>query len=466
VSSKGELAVLTRTRYRSHRTYIGTLARMPLAEASPREILSDVTAADWFPDGTGLAVIRQVPGRSRLEYPIGTVLAESTAYLSDVRVSPKGDFIAFMSHAFEWDDRGPVVVVDRAGAVVAKSPEYTWEEGLTWSADGATVLFAASDQGANYSVRALAMDGTVRDVLTDPTGLIIHDTTSDGRLLVSTFIERASVVALFPGAPAERNLPTLETSFFPVLSRDGRSLIFTDQSRLAGPHYSVYLRPADGSPPVRLGEGQGVDFSPDGALVAVVVMSDPPRLMIYPTGAGEPRDISAAGFAAYDYVSARFLPDGHGVAFCGAEAGKASRCYVRDLAGGAARAVTPEGTDHGLVSPDGRAVVARGTDGRYQLYPLDGSGPTRVPGLDDGDYLIAWRPDGRSLLVYRPMEIPTRVERLDLSTGQRTLVRELAPVDPVGVLAVYGVSFSADEKSYAYAVERAVGALYVVEGVR
>ena len=466
VSSKGELAVLTRTRYRSHRTYIGTLARMPLAEASPREILSDVTAADWFPDGTGLAVIRQVPGRSRLEYPIGTVLAESTAYLSDVRVSPKGDLIAFMSHAFEWDNRGPVVVVDRAGAVVAKSPEYTWEEGLTWSADGATVLFAASDEGAHYSVRALAMDGTVSDVLTDPTGLMIHDATSDGRLLVSTFIQRASVVALFPGAPAERNLSSLETSYFPVLSRDGRSLIFTDQSRLAGPHYSVYLRPADGSPAVRLGEGQGVDFSPDGALVAVVVMADPPRLMIYPTGAGEPRDISVPGFASYDYVSARFLADGRGVAFCGAEAGKASRCYVRGLAGGAARAVTPEGTNRALVSPDGSAVVARGTDGRYQLYSLNGSGPTSVPGLDDGDYLIGWRPDGRSLLAYRPMEIPTRVERLDLSTGQRTLVRELAPVDRVGVQAVYGVSFSADEKSYAYAVERAVGALYVVEGVR
>jgi hypothetical protein len=123
----------------------------------------------------------------------------------------------------------------------------------------------------------------------------------------------------------------------PVLSRDGRSLLFTDQSRLAGPNYSVYFQGADGSPPVRLGEGQGVDFSPDGASVLVVVMADPPRLMIYPTRAGEPRDISAKGFVSYDYLSTRFLPDGRGVAFCGSESGKASRCYVRDLAGGAAR---------------------------------------------------------------------------------------------------------------------------------
>jgi hypothetical protein len=128
--------------------------------------------------------------------------------------------------------------------------------------------------------------------------------------------------------------------------------------------------------------------------------------------------------------------------------------------------VTPEGTDHGLVSPDGKAVVARGTDGRYQLYPLDGRKATPVPGLDERDYIISWRRDGRSLLIFRPTEMPTRVEHLDLSTGQRTHLRELAPVDRVGATAFYGIAFSADEKSYAYCLSRALGALYTVEGVR
>jgi Tol biopolymer transport system component len=466
VSSKGELAVLTRTRYRGFRSYIGTLARMPIAEASPREILNDVTAADWAPDGTGLAIIRQVQGKSRLEYPIGTVLSETTGYLSDVRISPKGDRVAFMSHAFEWDDRGPVLVVDRAGAVVTKTPEYWGEQGLTWSADGETVFFGAADSGSGLTIRALAMDGTVRNALTDPTGLVVFDTTPDRRLLVSTHVARLAVVALFPGAPAEREVPWLDTSVSPVLSRDGRSLLFTDVSQMAGPNYSVYFQGADGAPPIRLGEGTGASFSPDGSSVLVVVMADPPRLMIYPTGAGEPRDISAGGFVSYDTFSARFLSDGRGVAFCGTETGKASRCYLRNLAGGAARAVTPEGTDRGRLSPDGRTFVARGADGRYQLYPLDGSAPLPVPGLDDRDFIIAWRPDGRSLLVCRPMEMPTRVERVDLSTGRRTPFRDLVPVDRAGAVRFDGVSFSADEKAYAYSVSRLVGALYAVEGVR
>ncbi len=469
VSSKGELALLTRARYQTHRTYLGTLARMPLAEASPREVLNDVTAADWSPDGAELAVIRQVEGKSRLEYPLGTVLAETTGYLSDVRVSPQGDLIAYMPHAFALDNRGRVVIADRAGKVVATSPaEYWGEEGIAWSADGKEVLYSALDlsQGQEFAIHALALDGTVRMVLAAPTGLILHDRTPDGRLLVSTHIERGAVVALFPGAAAERDLPWLEQSYLPVLSRDGRSLLFGDSSALSGDLYSVLFRAADGSPPVRLGEGIGTDLSPDGAVVVAVVMDDPPRLMIYPTGAGEPRDISAAGFVAYGQ-SAHFFREGRSVAFCGNEAGMPSRCYVRDLAAsGPARAVTPEGTRQGRVSPDGTAVVARGTDGRYRRYLLDGGEGVPVPGLGDDDEIVCWRSDGRSLLVCRRSEIPVRVDRLDLATGQRTLLRELAPADRAGLIGLEEVSFSADEKSYAYGIKRVVGTLYAVEGVR
>ena len=62
--------------------------------------------------------------------------------------------------------------------------------------------------------------------------------------------------------------------------------------------------------------------------------------------------------------------------------------------------------------------------------------------------------------------MPTRVERIDLKTGQRTLLRELAHVDRAGAVRFDGVSFSADEKAYAYSVSRFVGALFTVEGVR
>jgi len=51
----------------------GRLARAP-AGGAPRELLDEVVAADWFPDGTQLAVARFTSGKCRLEYPIGKVL--------------------------------------------------------------------------------------------------------------------------------------------------------------------------------------------------------------------------------------------------------------------------------------------------------------------------------------------------------------------------------------------------------
>jgi hypothetical protein len=89
-----------------------------------------------------------------------------------------------------------------------------------------------------------------------------------------------------------------------------------------------------------------------------------------------------------------------------------------------------------------------------------------VAALDAGDEVFAWRADGRSILVYRPAEISGRVDVVDVETGQRTLLRDLAPADRAGLLNFEGASFSADETAYAYGVTRSLNTLYVVEGVR
>ena len=108
VSSKGELAVLLDAHYVWYRLFTGTLARMSLSGGVPREIQEGVRQADWSPDGSQLAIIREVGGKDRLEYPIGHVLREVSGSLSDVRFSPNGDRIAFFEHPRKLDDRGSV----------------------------------------------------------------------------------------------------------------------------------------------------------------------------------------------------------------------------------------------------------------------------------------------------------------------------------------------------------------------
>src|SRR5207237_3066093 len=100
----------------SRREFVdGTLARAPLAGGAPREIMEEVRWADWAPQGE-LAVVHHVNGRSRLEFPVGKVLYETTGWISHLRVYPRGDKIAFLDHPVLWDDRGTVDLVDSKGS--------------------------------------------------------------------------------------------------------------------------------------------------------------------------------------------------------------------------------------------------------------------------------------------------------------------------------------------------------------
>jgi hypothetical protein len=62
--------------------------------------------------------------------------------------------------------------------------------------------------------------------------------------------------------------------------------------------------------------------------------------------------------------------------------------------------------------------------------------------------------------------VSTRLERLDLATGTRTLLREVGPADRSGVAVITPVLLSADEKSFAYSVLRQADYLFTVGGVR
>ena len=112
VSSTGEVAI--GVNYNFSGTYVGTgtLSRVPLSAGAPRAVLEDVQSADWSADGTNLAVIRNVGGRTRIEYPIGKMLYETGGWLSDLRVSRDGSLVAFIDHPLQGDDGGTMSVVD------------------------------------------------------------------------------------------------------------------------------------------------------------------------------------------------------------------------------------------------------------------------------------------------------------------------------------------------------------------
>ncbi|PYX23518.1 MAG: hypothetical protein DMG87_05445 [Acidobacteria bacterium] len=60
ISSEGEMAVLLNSHNVDPYTNAGTLGRVPLGGGAPREVLENVQWADWSPDGTNFAVVREL----------------------------------------------------------------------------------------------------------------------------------------------------------------------------------------------------------------------------------------------------------------------------------------------------------------------------------------------------------------------------------------------------------------------
>jgi Tol biopolymer transport system component len=465
ISSKGELAVLTRARYIAHNLFDGTLARMPLEGAAPREILEGVREADWSPDGADLAVIRDVNGKDRLEFPAGKVLCEASGYLSDPRFSPKGDRIAFFEHPIKYDDRGLVAVVDLSGRKTVLSEGYWGEEGLAWSPDGEEVLFSAGDAAYNsFKIYAVTLSGRRRIAFDSAGGLTIHDAGAGGRWLITRDDFFRKMLALAPGEKDERELSWLDLSEPIALSPDGKTLLFTEESGSVGVNYAVCLRGTDGSAVVRLGEGTAADLSPDGKWALAVVPASPQQLVLYPTGAGEKRRLESGGLVSYN--SAQFFPDRRRLLVCGAETGRAVRCYIQEIAGGKPRPLTPEGTSQGFVSPDGSSIVVLSGAGAQFLYPSGGGEPRIVPGTTPEDHVLRWGADGRSLVVYRGSQVPVHSERLDLATGRRESLRTFGTAETAGALRIGGFALTDDGKSYAYSYGYQLSHLFVVEGAR
>jgi eukaryotic-like serine/threonine-protein kinase len=464
ISSTGEMAVLLKRQFMGQLIHKGTLARVPMIGGTPREVLEDVQEADWSPDGKDLAVVRYVDGRNRLEYPIGKVLYETAGYISYPRISPKGDRVAFMDHALQWDNRGRVAVVDLAGNKTFISEEYASEEGVAWSPTGDEVWFAASTSNEPNSLYAATLSGKTRLVLRVPADLLLHDIARDGHVLLTRFKQSTDVIGLAPGEATERDLSWLDLGGLNDLSGDGKKFVFSYWGQGSGTNYSTYLGKTDGSPAVRLGDGGRGKLSPDGKWV-LALLSQPSQIVFLPAAAGEIRRMEQHGIEQYN--EAAWLPDGKQIVFLGRESGHLDRCYVQTIDSGGPRPITPEGVAGTTVSPDGKLLVAFDQNGQAAIYSIETDDkPRPIPGLSNTDAISGWSGDGQSLYVYSWREMSLKVSRLNLATGRKELLKEVTPADRAGIFYPPSIILTPDGKGYVYSVRRYLMELFLVDGLK
>jgi dipeptidyl aminopeptidase/acylaminoacyl peptidase len=459
VSPTGELALSLGRHYVDGWESRGTLARVPLGGGAPREVLKNVEAADWGPDGQQLAVARDAGATRRLEFPVGKVLYETAGWISDVRVSPDGQRVAFKNHPSRGDNLGSLDVAEEDGTHRSLGPG-AGSAGLAW-APGGEALWAA---GFNVSLR-----GQRRRAIPFFGAALLQDVDRGGRALVNRRSSRREIVGRTPGHPTETNLSWLDWSYPLDLSGDGRTVLFDEQGpSTRGRDYIIYLRGLDGSPAVRLGEGRSFALSPDGKwALAQTTTAEAADLLLLPTGAGEPRTLPHTDVHV---DAAVFFPDGRRVLLGGNAPGHATRLFVLDLGQGAPKPISSEGvsvlTGWHALAPDGRTVVARGADGTLGLHPTDGGEPRPLPGVTPDDVPIRFTADGKGLYVQRGPGVPAHVDVLEIATGKRRPWKELTPPDPAGVLAIGPILLSDDGQSYVYSYRRTIDDLYLVEGLR
>jgi eukaryotic-like serine/threonine-protein kinase len=466
VSSRGQMAVLRHFRVADNAfTNIGTLAQLSIGADAPRDLLDNVESADWTPDGNALAVVHAVGGKGRVEYPIGKVLYETAGWISDLRFSPRGDHLAFIDHSLLGDDGGTISVIDLNGKKKDLTERWASAIGLAWAPSGDEIWFTATSSGFSRSLRGVNLSGKLRELLTAPGTLTLHDSGAGGRALISRDALRAGAIGLTPGDTKERDLSWQDWTVPIALSDDGKLLLFIEAGEAGGGEYAVFTRETNTNSAVRLGQGSARSLSPDGQWALVLRQNlSPPDFVLLPTGVGQQRAVPTGNVVP---STGQFLPDGKSILFAGHEGSHGSRIYFMNLDGGQPRAITPEGFSlrGRSVSLDGKRIAALTSEG-IALLSIEGSEPQPLRGSQPGDIPVRWAKDGSSLLVGTRGETSCPVSRLDIQTGVRTPWKTFGVSDSAGVVSSACPLISADEAHYVFGYTRNLSDLFLVEHLK
>ncbi len=402
VSRDGDLLVQTGIDRRSvwQMWSLGKLARASLGGGTPREALDSISEADFAPDGT-LAVVHVVGTKWRLEWPAGTVLAETTGWFGEPRVSRDGTRIAFIDHGYPEDDGGAVVVIDKTGKRTILARDLLSVMGLAWSANGREVWFTGTRHGASRELRAVDLEGHERLLLRAPGALRLFDVSATGEVLVDRVDYRART-AMHWKDRGERDLSWLDGTA--VNDCIGGTLLFSESWDGAGTQYGLYTRSLDGGPATRIGDGLGGAMSADFKWMSLfrVTANGGRDAFVLPVGPGEPKKIAAGAWGGSEW-----FPDGKRILLVDTD----GVTVVHDLATGVQKSAFPSHLTNTFgiaLSPDGAVVAAQGVDHQLSLFEVGGTTVTPIFGLPPHALPLRFNADGSHLIVcqHRPRRAP------------------------------------------------------------
>jgi eukaryotic-like serine/threonine-protein kinase len=473
ISSSGEMAVALAPDFEMPNTPVGTLARVPLGGGTTREMLDNVTDAEWNADGSALAISHRVDSHYQLEYPAGTVLYQTKGYMDSLRFSPAGDRIAFIDHPILGDDRGTIDVIDLHGNRKVLTAEYSSAQGLAWSPTGDEIWFAAAVASEPRELRAVTLAGRERTILAAPIMLHLQDVSRDGDVLLSTDDYRDQQLLQDGPNGAVHDLSSFTYEITYAISRDGRMLLFNSYDTGASSDYNLYTQETDGSAPALIGVGSAIGLSFDGKWAIAIDPNRRNQLELIPIGVGQTRTLNAP--SGLIYQSAAWMPDGEHLVVSAFGPNHPAATFIQDAVSGASRQITPDGRylenieqSPVGVSPDGKYCLTTDGEFHYWIQPTDGGKATELKGLDAGDLPVEWHNDSHHLFLRRYAgTAEVDIYDFDISSGKPKLWMQFSPSDKSGLVnAVHNVVITPDGKHVLFGVGRIYSKVFLVKGLR
>ncbi len=233
---------------------------------------------------------------------------------------------------------------------------------------------------------------------------------------------------------ATRELNWFDGTYPEVLSRDGRTLMFTERGKTAigrGEVYPIFVRPTAGGPAKNIGVGYGVAFSPDGrwALTRTrQALGEVSKLILYALRTGEQKTLDGTGLQSRG-IPASFAGPRTILSVGRASGQSETRTFAQDIGGGPPVMLSHEpGVLASPVAPDGNHFISRRRDGSRWLATITASESSPLPGtFNANEGIMEWTPDGRSVYVSTINGDQLTVATRDLATGREAPVIELQP---------------------------------------
>ncbi|MFL6466001.1 MAG: winged helix-turn-helix domain-containing protein [Bryobacteraceae bacterium] len=459
ISSEGDYGMISRDPVRYTTTGFSSFSHR---DGKP-SVVSDATlTADWLPESHDAAIVRSQNTESVVEFPSGHVVYSSRGWITNLRVSPRGDRVAFLDHPVRDDDGGYLRVVDKKGSTSLWTPFWSSASGLAWSQPGNEVWFTASKEGGDRALYAASGPGKLRLISQSPSSLRILDISKKGQVLVALDNIRMNLMAAPPGETTESDLSKFDSSHADDMSPDGRFILFTEGSGVAGKHYTSYIHDVNSHATIRLAQGRGLALSPDARWAITIDPEDRRTLILNTREGGEARRIYGDGF---EYQWAKFLPKARELLVGGSYPGEPLMICKQALAGGKPKPVESVSyLDDVAVSPDGAEIAGLLND-QVTIFNLLSKAVRKMPAAMNVAP-VAWSEDSRSVYVARMDGATIELLKYTLDTEQAEHWKSIPISETSGFAGLASIVVAPQAGRYAYSEHLNLSRLYIVDGWR